>query len=115
MSQDIWDERFKVTKIDAGGQAERSASHLSTEAAQAWCLDNLSIDAAGLPADKPFWVRLEIRAEDPRDQAGVVGDGGINLTRLLELFSHPARAQQPRWTRDAGPLRLADLKKGTKA
>jgi hypothetical protein len=52
-----------------------------------------------------------LRAEDARDQAGVVGDAGINLTRLIEIFSNPARAQQSRWEGIAGPVRLKDLKK----
>ena len=54
MSYDIWEERFSVTKLAPGDGTEtrRSASHLSSDAAQAWCLDNLSIDAAALPPDK---------------------------------------------------------------
>ncbi|MGI8990343.1 MAG: hypothetical protein ACR2I2_12295, partial [Bryobacteraceae bacterium] len=59
---------------------------------------------------QPFWIKLDLRAEDPHDQAGIVGEPGINLTRLVEIFSRPARSQQPHWTLETGPLTLADLK-----
>lgn len=110
MSYDIWEERFSVTLLD---KSRHSASHLSSRAAQSWCLDNLRIDVSSVPADKPFWIRLDFRAEDPHDQPAVVGEPGINLTRLIEVFSRPARSQQPHWLLEAGPLRLADLKAKT--
>lgn len=109
LSYDIWEERYSVTRI---GQMSdrRSASHLSRQAAQAWCLDNLTLDRSQLPA-QDFWVQLDLRAEDPRDQSGVVGDPGINLTRLIEIFGRPARGNQPRWLLTNGPYRLFDLPK----
>jgi hypothetical protein len=58
---------------------------------------------------------LELRAEDARDQAGVLDDGGINLTRLIEIFSSPARAQQMRWEQVAGPMRLLELKRESRS
>lgn len=113
LSYDIWGERFSVTKISqVGGKAvRRSVSNLSSQAAQAWCLENLYIDLAGVPPDNQFWVRLDFRAEDPKDSTGVLGEPGINLTRLIEIFSRPARDKQPRWQLDAGPLRLVDLRR----
>ncbi len=107
MSYDIWEERFSVTQI---GKTRHSVSHLSSQAAEAWCLDNLRIDLASVPPNQPFWIKLDLRAEDPHDQAGIVGEPGINLTRLVEIFSRPARSQQPHWTVETGPLKLADLK-----
>jgi hypothetical protein len=56
-------------------------------------------------------VKLELRAEDARDQAAVVGRSGISLTRLIDVFSNPARAQQMHWEAAAGPVRLEDLKR----
>lgn len=108
VSYDLWEEKFSV--METGGDRAR-ASHLSPAAAEAWCLDHLAVGIGGLAPDKPFWVRLEMRAEDARDQAGVVGDSGINLTRLIEIFSNPAHIQQMRWECVAGPMRLADFKK----
>jgi hypothetical protein len=108
VSYDLWEEKFSVTRT---GVERGSASHLSSAAAEAWCLDHLAVGIGGVAPDKPFWVRLELRAEDARDQAGVVGDAGINLTRLIEIFSNPARAQQSRWEAITGPVRLMDLKR----
>lgn len=108
VSYDVWEEKFSVTQT---GMERGKVTHLSSTAAEAWCLDRLAVGIEGIAPDKPFWIRLELRAEDPRDQAGVVGDAGINLTRLIEIFSNPARAQQSRWEAVAGPVRLMDLKR----
>jgi len=111
LSYDIWEERFSVTKVGQTPDARRAASHLSAQAAQNWCIDNLTVDLTQLP-DTEFWVQLDLRAEDPRDQLGIIGEPGINLTRLIEIFGRPARGAQPRWLLTSGPFRLADLRKG---
>jgi hypothetical protein len=111
LSYDIWDERFSVTRIGERPDSRRSVSHLSVQAAQNWCLDNLTIDRSLVPPDKLFYVRLDLRIEDPRDQLGIVGEPGINITRLIEMFSRPPRSAQEPWLLRNGPFRLADLKK----
>jgi hypothetical protein len=111
LSYDIWEERFSVTKMGQTPDSRRSAAHLSAQATENWCLDNLAIDRSRIPSDQPFYVQLDLRAEDPRDQLGIIGDPGINLTRLIEIFGRPPRSAQPRLTLSSGPLRLADLKK----
>lgn len=111
LSYDIWEERFSITKIGQTPESRRTASHLSQQAAENWCLDNLAIDRSLVPTDKDFYVQLDLRAEDPRDQLGIIGDPGINLTRLIELFGRAPRSPQERWLLSGGPYRLADLKK----
>ena len=111
LSYDIWEERFSVTKIGQTPDSRRTMSHLSAQQAENWCIDNLVIDRSQVPVDKPFYVQLDLRADDPRDQLGIIGDPGINLTRLIELFGRAPRSAQPRWFATSGPLRLADLKK----
>jgi len=115
VSYGIWEERFSVTTItDLPGQ-KRAVSHLSGPDAEAWCLNNLTINRANLPIDRPFYVQLELRVEDPRDQSGLIGDTGLSIKRMVEIFSQPVRQKQdhwPPWT--AGPLRLEDLLKGTR-
>lgn len=106
LSYDIWEQRFSVTRLGAG---RRSASNLSERQAEAWCLENLALDRSSLPPDRPFWVRLDLRAEDSLDQPGVVGEPGISLTRLVEIFSRPAREKQPHWVLDLGPLQVHEL------
>jgi hypothetical protein len=109
LSYDIWEERFSVTKI---GPSRESRSHLSAQNTEDWCLDKLVIDRSEVPADKQFYVQLDIRAEDPKDQLGIIGDPGINLTRfLIETFGRAPRSPQERLLMISGPLRLADLKK----
>jgi hypothetical protein len=112
LSYDIWEERFSVTRLGQTPAQRRTVSHLSAAAAEAWCIDSLTIDRGLLPADKDFYVQLDLRAEDPREQLGsVFGDPGINITRLIEIFGRPARGSQPRWLLNSGPHRLTDLKK----
>ena len=107
-SYDLWEEKFSVTKL---GEGQRTVAHLLATAAEAWCLDNVAISATGLPQDRPFWLRFELRTAEPKDEAAVIGESGLNLTRLIEIFSRRPRDQQPQWNADAGPLRLADLKR----
>jgi hypothetical protein len=107
-SYDLWEEKFSVTRL---GPGQRTVGHLTLAAAEAWCLDSLAISTTELPQDRPFWLRFELRAAEPRDEAAVIGESGLNLTRLIEIFSRRPRDQQPQWTADAGPLRLSDLKR----
>lgn len=111
LSYDIWEERFQVTRIGGTPESHRSVSHLTEQAAQNWCIDNLTIDRSQVPSDRPFYIQLDLRAEDPRDELGIIGEPGINLTRLIEIFSRPVRSAQPRWLMSAGPFRLEDLRK----
>ena len=107
VSYDLWEEKFSVVRL---GPPRRSASGLTAQAAEAWCLDHAIEVPVSLPAKRPFWIRLEVRAEDSKESAAVVGEPGINITRLIEIFSRPPRSQQPRWVAAAGPLRLEELK-----
>lgn len=107
VSFDLWEEKFSATRL---GPPARSAARLTAAACETWCLDQLLAPPPGFDPARIFYVKLELRAEDPRETAGVVGDPGISLTRLIEAFGRPPRAQQLRWTAQAGPLRLADLR-----
>lgn len=108
VSYDLWEERFAVTRLSG---LPRSISHLTAAAAEAWCLESMALSAAGMEPRRQFWLRFELRAADPKEEAAVVGEPGINITRMIEVFSRRARAEQPGWTLDAGPLRLADLRR----
>jgi hypothetical protein len=71
----------------------------------------MAISASGLEKTRQFWLRLELRVADPREEAAVLGEPGINITRLIETFSRRPRSEQPHWTLEAGPLRLDALKR----
>lgn len=115
LSYDIWEERFSAVRfrLSQVEEAARKSSPLSETAVQNWCLDNLSIDVSRIPLDQQIWLRLELRTEDTRDTGGVIGEPGISISRLIDLFSRPARPSQDRWQLDAGPFRLLELKRKT--
>lgn len=109
VSYDIWEERFSVTKM---GDHPAKKSHLLAPAAESWCFENLVISRSDLPADRPFYLQLDLRVEDPRDQSGVISETGISIARMLEIFSRPVYEKQLHWLLDSGPLRLDDLRRG---
>lgn len=107
ISYDIWEQTFKVTLVNPG---KATNAHLNAAAAQAWCLDYLKIDLVHVPTNRPIWVRLEIRADDPKDGPNIIGDG-ISLGALIDLLSRPPRSPQQRWTAESPQLTVADLRK----
>jgi len=112
ISYDIWTERFKVTVTTPGVKPAFSAKNLTVEAAQAWCLDQLKIDLSRVPADRPVYVKVEMRSEDPKETEGLVGETGINLSRLVAVFSHPVKDKQVvHVAEEIGPLKVSDLRK----
>jgi hypothetical protein len=113
LSYDIWEERFSAVRfrLSSVEEASRKSAPLSEAAVQNWCLESLTIDASQFPLDQLIWVRLELRAEDARGTPGLIGEPGISISRLIDLFSQPARASQDHWQLDSGPFRLMDLKR----
>ena len=107
ISYDLWEEKFSVTRMRSKGS---SASRLTARAAETWCLENIMLPSAGLPADAPIWVRLDIRAQETK-QRTPVGEEGIALSTLVEIFSRAGNDRKPdQWRVEAGPVRLADLR-----
>jgi hypothetical protein len=107
LSYDLWEERFSIAKM---GHPRRSVSHLTARAAETWCVDDLTLAPGRIAEQQPFWVRLEVRAENPAEQAELERQESVSLTRLIEIFSRRARGEQTRWVAEAGPLRLAALR-----
>jgi hypothetical protein len=105
VSYDIWEEKFSVSRMRS---ARSSASRLSADAAEAWCVENIAVSSSGLPRDTPLWVRLDVRAQDRRDKELLTSDDGVSLADLIELFSRPVK-QEDQWRLEAGPLRLRDI------
>ncbi len=112
LSYDLWEEKFAVAKM---GHPRKSVTHLSARAAEAWCVDELSLAPAGIGPSQPFWVRLDVRAENPAEQAELDRQENMSLTRLIEIFSRRTRGEQNRWIADAGPFRLSELKNNPRA
>jgi len=105
ISYDLWEEKFQVgMAVD-----RRSASRLSLEETEAWCLENLAISSLGLETQRPFWLRFELRAASEKEISAVAGDTGISIRSLIEMFSRRAGADVPHWALNAGPLHLGGL------
>ena len=111
-SYDLWEETFSVTRL---ASPARSASNLSGIAAEAWCLENLSVPVAEIPVDRPFWVGVEYASEEPKESAKTE-TAILTLGSLIDIFSRrPRDEQQVRGAvEEAGPFRLQDLLKKVK-
>jgi hypothetical protein len=105
VSYDVWEEKFSVVRVR---DFRRSGMRLSANSAESWCLENLFVPAASLPAGQQLWARLEIRTAESREP--LPADSGINLATLIEIFSRPSRPQQDRWSVESAPFQLASLK-----
>ena len=104
VSFDLWEERFAVTRL---GQPARTVSHLTSSAAEAWCVDNVTVPLSALAAERPaiVWARLVIYARtEPavREQP----DEAL-MRRLIDAFSRRApEEEEPPRILDGGPFRL---------
>jgi hypothetical protein len=107
VSYDIWrEDKYSIT---ARGPVYGSAANLSAAAAESWCLENIAVSVTGIAPDQTFWLRLEMRTGDPRDLSRILNDSGLSLRSLVLLLGRKPGPDDPQWTREAGPLRLADL------
>jgi hypothetical protein len=108
VSYDIWEQKFMVT---VPGLATRPRENLTALQAETWCLENLAISASGLAADRPFFLRLELRTEQRGELSSILADPGISLVKAaVELFSRKARPDEPHWGPfESGRLRLSEL------
>ena len=105
VSYDVWEEKFSVVRVR---DFRRSGMRLSAAGAESWCLENLFVPAASLPAGQQLWARLEIRTAESKEP--LPADSGINLATLIEIFSRPSRPQQDRWSVESAPFQLDGLK-----
>jgi hypothetical protein len=106
VSYDLWQGNFAVA---IRGSAVHTSSRLSAQQAEAWCIDNLAVSTLGLAPDRPFWLRFELRSAAQKDFGSLLGDSGISLGTLVEIFSRRPGANDVYYRRDAGPLRLHEL------
>jgi hypothetical protein len=104
VSYSIWEEKFRVVV-----PGSRSADGLSSAEAETWCLENTGISASGLAPDRPFRMRFELRSVQPRDLSRAMGDLGISLTSMIEIFSRKAGGDEFNKTLETDWLRLRNL------
>ena len=105
LSYDLWEERFAVTLT---GPPRRSVSYLTASAAEAWCLEQLTVAVSqiGKLRDAPFWIRLEYRILDGDTATPRPDDSGLTLRGMIEALSRrPKTTGQPH-ALEAGPFRV---------
>jgi len=110
VSYDLWEEKFAV-KIP--GFLVKPKEHLTAAQAENFCIDNLAYSALGLPVDRPFWMKFELRATAKQDLSSLMGDYGISLGWMIEALARKPGPGELSWTRTAGPLRLSFLPRTT--
>ena len=104
ISYDLWEETYKAIALPS----RRAKAGLTATQAEVWCLENLTVSAAGLAADRPLFLRLELRATDSKELSAVMADP---LGALVELFARKAKPGDPHWgPYQSGTFRLADLR-----
>ena len=106
VSYDLWEEKFSVT---IPGGSKRHLLNVSATEAESWCLENLAISALGIAPSRPFWLRFDLRMADRKELASIMGDTGVSLTGLIDVFSRKPGAGEQSWSRTVGPFRLQDL------
>jgi hypothetical protein len=105
LSYDLWEERFAVTTV--GARAQAAASHLALSAAEAWCVEQMTIPLSALEVlgrDAPFWVRIEYRMLDG-DGTTDSSDSGYTLQGLIDLLSRRRKPESSAHALEAGPFR----------
>ena len=107
VSYDLWEEKFAVTHL---APTPSSVSHLSAEAAEAWCVDRLSLPTSGLAEGQSFWLRLQFIEESRDAQNDGSGPFGLALGNLIDIFSRRDREQLLQGQQELGPVQLRDLR-----
>jgi hypothetical protein len=105
ISFDLWEERFAVTRL---GQPARSVSHLTSTAAEAWCLDNVTIPASAIQPERrgAVWIRLLLRTRDEAPARQSDDDSPFSIRVLIDaLGRRDAREAEP-LVLEAGPFNV---------
>lgn len=106
LSYDLWEERFAVTRV---GSPARSIDYLTSAAAEAWCLEQLTVpvNALGrLGRELPFWIRLGARVLDADGAPPSDGGSEFTLRGLVDALSRRRRNEPLTHAIEAGPFRL---------
>lgn len=104
VSFDLWEERFAVTRV---GAAPKSVSHLTTSAAEAWCLENVPIPLAGIAPDRrgSIWVKITVRTR-PEAAPGEARATSFGIPNLVDALSRRADREHPPRIVEGGPFRV---------
>lgn len=103
LSYDLWEERFAAA---VSGTGSRSVSHLTAEAAEAWCIQQVTVPVSGLGSlrSRPFWIRLESRILNGKSD-GREGEG-LTLRGIIDTLSRRQASDKTSQSAEAGPFRV---------
>ena len=107
VSFDLWEEKYSVVQIKPDN---RSASHLTTAMAEAWCLESMPVPLRAVPERASFMIQLECAIDESEAENGNKANSTLTLSGLIDIFSRKSSEAPLRWDASAGPLRLGDLK-----
>ena len=88
------------------GSASRSVSHLTAAAAEAWCIQQLTVPVSGLGSlrSQPFWIRLESRILNGKSDGRE--DEGLTLRGIIDTLSRRQAGEKTSHSAEAGPFRV---------
>jgi hypothetical protein len=107
VSYDVWSERFKIVQQSLG--ARKAVTNLASNAAEAWCVNQMALSVVNVPADRDIWIRLDIRAEDPMPRTPIA-DAGFSLSAVMDAITRPPRSETQEWNAETAPFRLNSLR-----
>ena len=102
LSYDLWEERFAAA---IAGSGSRSLSHLTSAAAEAWCVQQLAVPLGALGAlrSQAFWIRLESRILN--GNAAEREDDGFTLRGMIDRLSR-RQASETSHVAEGGPFKV---------
>jgi len=105
VSFDLWEERFAVTRV---GQPARSVSHLTSTAAEAWCLENMTIAASAIQAERrgAVWMRLVLRTREDAPARQTDEDSGFSIRILIDALGRRQEREAQPLMLEAGPFNV---------
>ena len=104
LSYDLWEERFAAA---VSGSGSRSVSHLTAAAAEAWCVEQLTVQvsALGQLRSRPFWIRLDAQIVD--GQAAAREDGDLTTLRgIIDTLSRRQTSEKTSHSIEGGPFQV---------
>jgi hypothetical protein len=107
VSYDLWEEKYAVTRAEP---SPRSVSHLSSSAAEAWCLESIALPTDKLGADQPFWIVVEYQILEAQQSSNSNEDARYSLASLVDIFSRLNPKKDLSGKREGGPFRLSELR-----
>ena len=107
LSYDLWEERFAATVSGSSavaGSGSRSMSHLTAAAAEAWCIEQLTVPVSGLGSlrTQQFWIRLDSQLIDGKSTTR--DDEGLTLRGIIDTLSRRQTSEKTSHSAEGGPF-----------